>query len=231
VIGTISAPTASPVSAYASLVRRSPLIVDPIASDRPNVFGSVALRVGRTSLDRRWRKVAGERIAGTPAAAFAASLRDAGEAERADSINRYVNGRVTFVDDARQYGQSDLWSAASDTLRRGRGDCEDYAIAKLQMLRAAGVSDRDLYLVVVKDLVRRADHAVLVVRAGGRLLLLDNGTDVVTDASKAVDYRPILTFSATGTWTHGYRRHTPPVQIAAASIPPLSPAVGPSTAE
>ena len=38
-------------------------------------------------------------------------------------------------------------------MRRGRGDCEDYAIAKLQMLRAAGFEDRDLYLVIAKDLI------------------------------------------------------------------------------
>ena len=131
---------------------------------------------------------------------------DRGELDRIEAVNRYVNRRVEFVDDSRQYGRADLWTAASDTLRRGRGDCEDYAIAKLQMLRAAGFSDRDLYLVIVKDLVRRADHAVLVVRAGGRMLVLDNGTDVVADADNVRDYRPVLTFSANGAWTHGYRR-------------------------
>ena len=96
--------------------------------------------------------------------------------------------------------------AASETLRRGRGDCEDFAIAKRHMLRAAGVPDNDLYLVVLKDLSRRADHAVLVVRAEGRLLVLDNGTDRIVDASDVQDYRPMLTFAAGRAYTHGYRR-------------------------
>ena len=199
-----------------------------LTSGRPDVFGSVALRVERTSLDRRWR-IAGRVPVGGSHAAYAQSLRDVDPVDRADAINRYVNARVAFVDDARQYGRNDMWSAAADTLRRGRGDCEDYAIAKLQMLRAAGVSGRDLYLVIVKDLVRRADHAVLVVRAGGRMLVLDNGTDRIVDTDSVSDYRPVLTFAASGAWTHGYRRWAPtvaPMTVAAATVQvqPLAPA-------
>jgi len=198
-----------------------------VASGRPDVFGSVALSVGRTSLDKRWRAVAGQRVGGA-AAVYAASLRDHSEVARVEAVNRYVNRRVEFVDDSRQYGRADLWSAASETLRRGRGDCEDYAIAKLQMLRAAGVSDRDLYLVIAKDLVRRADHALLVVRAGGRMLVLDNGTDTILNADNPGDYRPVLTFAANGAWTHGYRRSMPSIAIAASTIAPLTPS-GPAT--
>jgi predicted transglutaminase-like cysteine proteinase len=184
-------------------------------SGRPDVFGSVALSVNHTPLDQRWRSVARQRVVGAPAA-YAASLRGQGELDRVEAVNRYVNGRVQFVDDSRQYGRADLWAAASETLRRGRGDCEDYAIAKLQMLHAAGVSDRDMYLVIAKDLVRRADHALLVVRSGGHMLVLDNGTNRILDADDISDYRPVLTFSANGAWTHGYRR-------------PIAPLVGPMT--
>lgn len=191
-------------------------------SGRPDVFGSVALAVGRTSLDRRWRAVARQGVGGA-AAAYAASLRGISDAAKAEAVNRYVNRRVQFVDDSRQYGRADLWSAASETLRRGRGDCEDYAIAKLQMLRAAGFSDRDLYLVVAKDLVRRSDHALLVVRAGGRMLVLDNGTDTILNADSPGDYRPVLTFAANGAWTHGYRRAMPSIAVAASTIAPLTP--------
>ncbi len=195
-------------------------------SGRPDVFGSVALSVGHTPLDQRWRNVARQRVVGAPAA-YAASLRGQGELARVEAVNRYVNGRVQFVDDLRQYGRADLWAAASDTLRRGRGDCEDYAIAKLQMLRAAGVLDRDMYLVIAKDLVRRSDHALLVVRSGGQMLVLDNGTNRILDADDISDYRPVLTFSAAGAWTHGYRRPiTPlvaPMTMASATVAALTP--------
>ncbi len=204
----------------AVLTHARPALASPIASDRPNVFGSIARAVSRTPLDYRWRKVERARVAGAPAA-FAASLRDQSALDRLDAVNRYVNARVAFTDDIRQYRTADLWSSAGETLRRGRGDCEDYAIAKLQMLRHAGFADSDLYLVVVKDLVRRSDHAVLVVRAQGRMLLLDNGTDTIADAATAQDYRPILSFAAGRVWTHGYQRSQPQVTIAEATPAPI----------
>ena len=206
-------------------VYREPHRASPGAiSGRPDVFGSVALSVNRTPLDQRWHKVAGQRVRGAPAS-FAAALRGRGAMDRVEAVNRYVNNRVEFVDDVRQYGRADFWAAASDTLRRGRGDCEDYAIAKLQMLRAAGVPDRDLYLVIAKDLVRRSDHALLVVRAGGRMLVLDNGTNRILDADDVSDYRPVLTFSENGAWTHGYRRPIAPatMTMASATIAPMTP--------
>ena len=205
-----------------AVLRREKLFSPAVASGKPDVFGSVALSIGHSRLDSRWRRVESARVGGT-AASYAASLRDDSEMRRIEAVNWYVNKRVRFVDDIRQYGRADLWSSASETLNRGRGDCEDYAIAKLQMLRAAGIADRNLYLVIVKDLVRRADHAVLVVRAAGRMLVLDNGTDEVLDTEAVHDYRPVLTFASRGTWTHGYRRNLPPMTIASAETPTLVP--------
>lgn len=124
---------------------------------------------------------------------------------RLEAVNSYVNARVRYVDDRTQFGVADRWMTATETLNRGRGDCEDFAIAKRAMLRAAGVADKDLYLVVLKDLTRRADHAVLVVRANGRFLVLDNGTNRIVDSSTAPDYKPIFSFTAGRSYTHGYR--------------------------
>lgn len=176
---------------------------------KPDLFGTVALKVGRTPLDARWDRVAAPSLSGSARTA-ARALASLDPVARVEAVNRYVNRRVDFVDDRRQHGRADLWSAAADTLTRGRGDCEDYAVAKMQMLRAAGIPSKDLYLVLVRDLVRMADHAVLVVRADGRNLVLDNSTDTVLDAENVRDYRPVFTFASTGTWTHGYRRQRNP---------------------
>ena len=163
---------------------------------------------------------------GAPAAVFLEGLDGLSEIERLDAVNRYVNDRVRFVDDQVQFGRADVWTSASETLRRGKGDCEDYAIAKMQMLRRAGFADRDLYLVIVRDLVRRADHAVLVARAEGRLVVLDNGTDRLIDSHEMPDYRPIFTFSGNKVWTHGYRREAIPVQMAEVNAAAVAPALG-----
>ncbi|MCY7398150.1 MAG: transglutaminase-like cysteine peptidase [Sphingomonas bacterium] len=186
------------------------------ALERPDVFNSIAVPIARTPLDDRWDRVGSTRVGGR-AGRFAAALRDRDERAKLDAINRYVNARIAFVDDSRQFGVADRWDAASDTLSRGRGDCEDYAIAKLAMLRRAGFADHNLYLVVVKDLARRSDHAVLVVRTGGRFLVLDNGTDTLVDSAAVRDYRPILTFTAGKRFAHGYRRSLTPQVILASS--------------
>lgn len=190
----------------------------PVSADRPDVFNSVALSIGRSPLDARWNQVSGADVGGN-AGAFAASLRNDDILAKLEAVNGYVNGRVRFVDDRIQFGVADRWQVPGDTLARGRGDCEDFALAKRAMLRAAGVSDKDLYLVVLKDLSRRADHAVLVVRAAGRFLVLDNGTDRIVDSSDIVDYKPMLTFASAGrSYTHGYRRDLPPISYAANQI-------------
>jgi len=186
------------------------------ALDRPDVFNSIAMPISHTPLDGRWSRVESSRVGGH-AGRFAAALRDRDERAKLDAVNRYVNARIAFVDDIRQFGVADRWDAASDTLSRGRGDCEDYAIVKLAMLRRAGFADRNLYFVVLKDLVRRADHAVLVVRSGGRFLVLDNGTETLVDSAAIADYRPIMTFSAGQRFTHGYRRSPSPRVVLASS--------------
>jgi predicted transglutaminase-like cysteine proteinase len=236
--GTVlPAPASAPPLQQAVL--RSPWSATPVKLERPamvrgspDVFGSTALPIDSTPLDRRWRNVAG-RPADAGASRWAASLRNQPEAQRIEAINRFVNARIAFVDDSQQFGRNDVWQSASDALRRGRGDCEDYAITKLQLLRAAGLAERDLYLVIVKDLVRRSDHAVLAVHSGGRLLVLDNGTDKVTDSADISDYRPIFTYAAGNRWTHGYRRTNEAVMTLASVTRPAdtvlpAPAAAPS---
>ncbi|MDQ3077912.1 MAG: transglutaminase-like cysteine peptidase [Pseudomonadota bacterium] len=188
--------------------------------DRPDVFNSVAMPISRSPLDHRWNRVGASEVGGE-AALYSASLRRHAERVRIEAVNIYVNGRVAFVDDSRQFGVTDRWSPAAETLALGRGDCEDYALAKMAMLRRAGFADDDLYLVVLKDLVRRADHAVLVVRSEGRFLVLDNSSDRLLDSAEIRDYRPILTFAAGKRYTHGYRRDAvaAPIVMATAQQP------------
>jgi predicted transglutaminase-like cysteine proteinase len=218
-----SAPAARPLRpAEFSVPRAVPAILptgsgfdDGMLSGRPDVFGSVALRVAHTPLDSRWQSVERAAVSGS-AERYARSIKSLSPLERLEAVNRYVNRRVHYVEDVRQFGRADVWTSANSTLRHGQGDCEDYAIAKLQMLRRAGISDRDLYLVIVRDLVRRADHAVLVARADGRMLVLDDGTDEILDTARVSDYRPVLTFASYGEWTHGYRVHSTSVEVASA---------------
>ncbi|AEG48081.1 transglutaminase family protein cysteine peptidase BTLCP [Sphingobium chlorophenolicum L-1] len=217
--GFLSPPTAAALpqaSAFVMPARPVPALsgqVMPPRSGQPDVFGSVAMPISRTLLDGKWASVS----AGLPGKGVWSGVlntaRGSAAQQQVEMINSWVNGRLRFVDD-RQGG--DNWASAARTLQNGGGDCEDYAIAKMKLLEAAGFDRHAMFLVIARDLVRQADHAVLAVRIGGELVILDNMTDRVLPSSSVSDYRPIMSFNAFGRWTHGYRVTTPAkVQFAA----------------
>lgn len=181
----------------------SSLVPPPLVRpDAPDIFGSVAIALGSTVLDAHWnnvRKTSLEGVDGPWTELFA----QAGQGQGIDPlilVNRWVNEHVRFVDD----DGNDIWSDAADTIIRGTGDCEDYAIAKMALLRSLGVPPDDMYLVIVRDSFRKADHAVLAVRRDGNMQVLDNRTDMILSARQITDYRPLLSYSGPFVWGYGY---------------------------
>lgn len=171
---------------------------------REDFLASRRVAIGHTSFDGAWDRV---RQAGLPRGIardlLSASQAAPGKAVLA-AVNSWANARIRYVEDRELYGQADFWASASETLRRRAGDCEDIAIAKMQVLAAMGVPREAMYLTLARDLVRGSDHAMLVVRLEDRSWLLDNSTDQLLDASESYDYRPIMSFSVGNKWLHGY---------------------------
>ena len=93
---------------------------------------------------------------------------------RIGTINRAINLAIEPVSDMAQWGVPDRWSDPLETFTTGKGDCEDYAIAKYVALTAAGVPPEDVKLVVVRNTAAAEDHAVVAVRDGGQWIILDN---------------------------------------------------------
>jgi len=89
-------------------------------------------------------------------------------------INRGINLAIRPTSDLAQWGVPDRWSAPLVTLTSGRGDCEDYAIAKYVALKEAGIAADDVRLVIVRDLAVAEDHAVVVARLEQKWIVLDN---------------------------------------------------------
>ncbi|SKB96214.1 Predicted transglutaminase-like cysteine proteinase [Sphingopyxis flava] len=167
-------------------------------------LASKRLAIGRTSFDAAWSRVRNERV---PASYVRALEQKAagGRRETLGVVNAFVNRKIAFTDDRDLFGRADYWAGARKTLALGRGDCEDIALTKMQLLAAMGVAREDMVLTIARDLVRNADHAVLIVRDGGRYLMLDNATDAILDASASHDYRAILSFGQNKAWLHGYQ--------------------------
>lgn len=93
---------------------------------------------------------------------------------RIGTINRAVNLAIEPMSDMAQWGVEDRWSNPLETFTTGRGDCEDYAIAKYVALTAAGVPAQDVKLVIVRNTAADEDHAVVAVRNDDRWIILDN---------------------------------------------------------
>jgi predicted transglutaminase-like cysteine proteinase len=117
---------------------------------------------------------------------------------RIELVNRAVNSAVRYMTDFAQHGIADQWSPPLATLTTGRGDCEDYAIAKYAILREAGVAAEDLRLVLVRDTAVRQDHAVLAVRDGGRWLILDNRHLMLLEATMLPQFTPLFALDHKG---------------------------------
>lgn len=89
-------------------------------------------------------------------------------------INRAINLAIVATPDMVQWHVADRWSPPLETFTTGRGDCEDYAIAKYVALRAAGIAGDDVKLVVLRNIAKAEDHAVVAVRLDDGWVILDN---------------------------------------------------------
>ena len=119
-------------------------------------------------------------------------------------------------------GVGDYWATLQESMSRGRGDCEDIAIAKMWLLNAAGVDLSSMRLVVLKDTLRDLDHAVLSVVEDGHQYVLDNTAWKVGRADWMRGYRPIYALSSDQSWVYGMRvPSVPPLQLAQGDAPQL----------
>lgn len=198
---------AAPLRTMTGLCAGPALPLGPVARGAPDDYlGSRRLAVRHTAFDQQWDRVRNGGVAAKFVRQVAAAepLPGRTNAEAMlQRVNSWTNHHVRYVEDAALYGRADYWAGAQATLAKGAGDCEDIAIAKLALLSALGVPRSDIFLTIARDRVRHADHAMLVVRQGGRYWLLDNGTDRILDASNGMDFQPILSFSSAGKWLHG----------------------------
>jgi predicted transglutaminase-like cysteine proteinase len=186
-------------SADASSVAGSDVVSDlppaapvtaPMTSEEP--FGLFTFRAPDGLLWEKWHGVetrmraeaklveacrADDRQCDNASRKFVALANSAGVADartRVEIVNRGINQAVRYVSDLEQHNVADSWSSPLETLAAGSGDCEDYAIAKFAVLLDAGIPEKDLRVLLVRDMAVRQDHAVLAVRVDGRWLVLDN---------------------------------------------------------
>ncbi len=127
------------------------------------------------------------------------------EEGRLAAVNDFYNRRIQFRDDQEVWGVVDYWASPLETLEKGRGDCEDYAIAKYFSLLALGLEPAQLRLVYVRAMLdgRPQAHMVLAYYAQPQSepLILDNLQTQVRPASARTDLSPVFSFNSEGLWS------------------------------
>jgi len=116
------------------------------------------------------------------------------------AVNDLVN-RYPYTPSNANWNQPNYWETPFEFLHKS-GQCQDYAITKFMLLRAAGVSNDIMRIVVLRDMRIGLDHAVAVVYVDGEPLMLDNQIAAVTPVSSVHHYQPYYSINETGWWLH-----------------------------
>jgi predicted transglutaminase-like cysteine proteinase len=117
-----------------------------------------------------------------------------------DRVNAAING-FPYVPSMLNWGESNHWETPFEFLRKS-GQCQDYAIAKYLLLRAAGMPADKLRIVVLRDTRLGLDHAVTVAYVGGAALMLDNQSRDVVPTASVRHYQPYYSINEQGWWLH-----------------------------
>lgn len=187
------------------------MLILPIApADIEKMLHSLQMYGGSASLFHDWRQ----------------NIEDSkalGALEKLRRVNEFFNRRIQFVDDIQVWGQADHWATPIETLAKGKGDCEDFTIAKYFTLLSAGIENEKLRLIYVKARIGgpasnvTQAHMVLAFypTPDAEPLILDNLITDIRPASRRPDLQPIFSFNTQGIWAS-----------AAASGVPVSTGIG-----
>jgi len=122
-------------------------------------------------------------------------------------VNDFFNRRIQQGEDQAIWGRADHWATLGELLGVGRGDSEDFVIAKYFTLLALNIRPEQLRLVYVKP---RGEgkagagpvHMVLAYydSPGADPLILDNRRPELLSAAKRPDLQPMFSFNSLGVW-------------------------------
>ena len=123
------------------------------------------------------------------------------------AVNDFYNQRLAYMEDVDNWGQLDYWASPLESLGKGAGDCEDYAIGKYFTLTSLGVPHFRLRMVYVRASIPGAPngfvaHMVLAYypTPEAEPLVLDNLQPAIHLAGERPDLSPVFSFNAEGLW-------------------------------
>ena len=134
-------------------------------------------------------------------------IRSLTEQQKLAMVNDFFNSRIRWVSDAEAWGKDDYWATPLETMGIGKGDCEDFAIAKYATLVLAGIDVNKLRITYVKAEIQGAHSAHMVLAyysdPAAEPKILDNLKLEIYPASWRNDLTPVYGFNSNGLWIGG----------------------------
>lgn len=112
-------------------------------------------------------------------------------------VNDLVN-RMGYWSDWDVYRKADYWATPEETFEKMGGDCEDFALFKYFLLRAAGVPAEDLRMTLVAS--DDQAHMVALVMVDGAPVVMDCVVLRATPPAELRQYQAVYSLSETGAW-------------------------------
>jgi predicted transglutaminase-like cysteine proteinase len=122
-------------------------------------------------------------------------LKNASTMKKLNTVNTWVNF-IKYASDKKVYGVSDYWATLYEFTGKGKGDCEDYTIAKYYTLKELGIDPKRMkftYVIYKSRSGKKISHMVLSYltvakpKSMKQILILDNNNKKVLPASKRKD--------------------------------------------
>jgi predicted transglutaminase-like cysteine proteinase len=114
------------------------------------------------------------------------------------ALRNWVGDNIQYRHDDEVYGVQEYWQFGNETVSLRTGDCEDFAILLCSLLRAAGYSPNDVYVVIGKN--ANGYHAWVKINLGSlgwyNLEPQENGfATLVGDFLTLSDYQALYEFN------------------------------------
>jgi predicted transglutaminase-like cysteine proteinase len=94
--------------------------------------------------------------------------------EKIKMVNNFFNIKIEYSSDYFTYRVKDYWATLKETLENGRGDCDDYSLAKRAVLKIFGIES---YVSI--EQLEGVVHMVCIVEDNGIEYVLDNSNPFI----------------------------------------------------
>jgi len=91
-------------------------------------------------------------------------IRDFGPNDQVMLVNEFVDRQLHYRSDLSLHSKIDHWETPITALKKGLGDCEEYAIAKFAILVALGHNPEEMRILL--GLLEGSPHAMLITYVG-----------------------------------------------------------------